>query len=57
MVQDVDTKEIIGLTGLYNRKEYPEDEVWLGWFCIDPKYRGQGRGRMLLEWTLQRARV
>jgi GNAT superfamily N-acetyltransferase len=41
---------------LYNRKEYPEDEVWLGWFCADPTIRGQGIGRRTLEWSINKAR-
>lgn len=51
---DVEDK-VIGVTGLYAFKEKPT-EVWLAWFCIDSKVRGQGLGRKLLEWTMDKAR-
>jgi GNAT superfamily N-acetyltransferase len=56
MAVDLDTNKIVALTGLYNRREYEEGEVWLGWFCADPEIRGQGIGRRTLEWTMNKAR-
>ncbi len=56
VVRDTESKKVIGVTGLYNRKEYPEDEAWLGWFCVDSNVRGKGIGRKTLEWTMNRAR-
>lgn len=56
VVIDTDTSKVIAITGLYNRKEYPEDEAWLGWFCTDPEFRGKGIGRKTLEWTMNKAR-
>ena len=50
-----EASKITGVTGLYGFKKFP-DEVWLAWFCIDPEVRGQGLGRKLLEWTMNKAR-
>lgn len=54
--KDTYLNKIVSVTGIYNRKEYPEDEVWLGWFCVDPIMRGKGIGRETLEWTIKKAR-
>lgn len=53
---DSGADKIIALTGLYNRKEFSEEEVWLGWFCSDPDVRGKGIGRKTLEWTIDKAK-
>ena len=47
---------IIGTTGIYHLATDPEDQVWLGWFCIDPDFRKKGFGGMLIEWTMDQAR-
>ncbi len=52
---DEKTDKVIGVTGLYGFKEFPK-EVWLAWFCLDPEARGQGLGRKLLEWTMNKAK-
>jgi GNAT superfamily N-acetyltransferase len=51
-----DNGKIIGTTGLYHLKTDAPTDIWLGWFCIAPNYRGKGLGRKLLEWTMGRAR-
>ena len=51
------TLHIIGLTGLYNEVDDSEDECWLGWFCVDDKYRGNGYGKKLLEFSEEQAKV
>lgn len=56
IVKDSEAKKIVAVSGLYNRKEYPEYEAWLGWFCTDPNFRGKGIGRKTLEWTINKAR-
>ena len=48
--------EICGITGLYNERKDREDTVWLCWFCVDPKYRGRGLGKKLLEFSIEKAR-
>ena len=45
----IDNKQV-GITGIYN---YIEDEAWLAWFGILPKYRNKGYGKMLLEETIE----
>lgn len=47
--------KVVGVTGLYGFKDVP-DEVWLAWFCLDPEIRGQGLGRKLLTWTMDKAK-
>lgn len=42
----------IGITGLYR---YQNDEAWLAWFGILPKYRHKGYGKKLLEKTINLA--
>ena len=56
VVTNKSTGNVIAVTGLYNKTEYPPEEAWLAWFCVDPKERGQGIGRKTLEWTINRAR-
>lgn len=56
IVKDVGTNKIVAVTGLYNRNDYPEDEAWLGWFCVDPSARGRGLGRKVLSWTMNKAK-
>ena len=51
-----ETNKVIGVTGLYAFKE-TLDEVWLAWYCLDPEVRGQGLGRKLLLWTMDKARL
>ena len=48
--------KIIGVTGLFNRSVEPET-AWLAWFCIDPKERGMGYGKQLLNFTVDRAQM
>ena len=48
--------EVCGITGLYNESKDDDDTIWLCWFCVDPKYRGQGLGRKLLEFSEEKAR-
>lgn len=54
---DDNTNQVIGVTGLYRRKNDPDDIVWLGWYCIRADQRGNGLGRKLLEWTIEKAKV
>jgi GNAT superfamily N-acetyltransferase len=48
------TNKVIGLTGIY--VEDKEEECWLGWFCVDENYRGQGLGQKLLDFSINRAK-
>lgn len=54
---DKKTNKIISTTGLYHLNEDPSGTVWLGWYCVDPKFQGQGIGREVLQWTIDKART
>ncbi|MCK4588871.1 MAG: GNAT family N-acetyltransferase [Nanoarchaeota archaeon] len=49
-----DLSKIAGLTGLAWSKS-DRGKVWLGWFCVDPDYRGRGIGSRLLDHTINQA--
>lgn len=46
---------IIGTAGLYRQWNDPKNVIWLGWFCVNPKARGNGYGRAILEYTIGKA--
>lgn len=56
ILKDTKNNKVIGTTGLYTLKGEP-GAVWLGWFCIDPDYRGKGLGEYLLTWTMEKAKM
>lgn len=49
--------QVIGLTGLYSEINDTAEECWLGWFCIDKKYRGCGFGKELLQFSEEQAKT
>ena len=48
--------DVCGTTGLYMYKKDEKEAVWLCWFCVDPEHRGQGIGKYLLEFSIEKAR-
>lgn len=53
----LDQKEnILGTIGLYTQKSDEKNTDWLGWFCVDEKYRGKGVGQLLLDIAIKEAR-
>jgi len=53
----LDNKEnILGTSGLYSQKSDEKDSYWLGWYCVDEKYRGKGVGKLLLEIAMSEAK-
>ena len=51
---DENAQRVIGLVGFYNEECNPEEtKTWLGWFCVDPEYRGIGLGKRLLEYAIE----
>ena len=56
VARDKTSKQVIGLTGIYREKTDDKDECWLGWFCIDEKYRGKAFGKQLLEFSIEQAK-
>lgn len=48
--------EIVGTTGLYSLKSDNKDHCWLGWFCVSQKYRNKGIGKLLLNYSVNKAK-
>lgn len=44
-----------GIVGLHRYMWGPPENVWLAWFAVDPKLRGTGLGKILMEHVVQRA--
>lgn len=55
VLMDKKADKVVGVTGLYTQKEDPKETVWLGWFCMDPSYRGKGLGEATLRWAVREA--
>lgn len=53
---DTTKNKIIGLTGIYSEDGDSDDICWLGWFCIDTEYRGQGLSKKLLDFSIEKAK-
>ncbi len=51
-----ESRSVLGTSGLYRYHRDADEAVWLAWFCVDPKARGQGIGQALIEHTVSRAR-
>lgn len=53
----IDKKDsaIVGIVGLYTETDSSADEIWLGWYCVDPKFRGCGIGSRLLSYAIDKA--
>ena len=49
---DTTKDKVMGLTGIYSEEEDTSDMCWLGWFCIDKKYRGKGLSKKLLAFSI-----
>jgi len=47
--------KVVGITGIYAYEIYPED-AWCGWYGILPEFQGQGYGKKLLLWTMDKAK-
>ncbi len=50
------TLEVIGLVGLYTQVYEDDGMIWLGWYCVDPDYRGYGIGGKLIDYVIQYAK-
>jgi GNAT superfamily N-acetyltransferase len=53
---DTISGKIVVITGFYQKTEHDADEIWLGWFGVNPEIRGRGIGRQTLEWSINTAR-
>jgi len=56
VAKDKKNSRIIAMTGLYTELEDDEDSCWLGWFCLDKRYRGKGFGKELLNFSIEQAK-
>lgn len=54
---DDESKKVIGTTGLYCETEDENEAYWLGWFCVEPEFRGQGIGAKLLDFSINTAKA
>lgn len=48
--------KVIGLTGIYTEVDDDIDMCWLGWFCIDFTFRGEGLGKVLMDFSIAKAK-
>jgi GNAT superfamily N-acetyltransferase len=47
---------VLGTTGLYSQKKDEKEAYWLGWYCVDPAFRGKGIGGKLLDKVIRKAK-
>lgn len=52
----LDKDKVVGTTGLYQLETEGNDVYWLGWFCVDEKYRRSGIGRIIIDFTFEEER-
>jgi len=50
-----DDGSICGTTGIYFTRKDRAEAVWMSWYCVDPDMRGQGIGKMLIEYAIEKA--
>jgi len=54
----IDSKgKVIGVTGLYSLKYDEKEAYWLGWYCVNPSFRGEGIGRDLLGFIINLSKM
>lgn len=53
---DKGSNKVVGTTGLYAYTGDSNKRFGTGWFCVDPTYRGKGIGKLLLDFTIDKAR-
>lgn len=53
---DTDNKNVVGTIGIYEENADQNQALWLGWFCVDPNYRGRKIGSKLLEFAISQAK-
>jgi ribosomal protein S18 acetylase RimI-like enzyme len=51
------SSDVLGLVGLYTQVDDEDGMVWLGWYCVDPQYRGHKIGSKLLEFAITEAKL
>ena len=51
-----ENEDVCGITGLYGNKSDKDEALWLSWFCVNPKHRGRGIGKQLIEFSIEEAK-
>jgi len=51
------SREVCGTTGFYTCIKDEAEAYWLSWFCVAPELRGQGIGKQLLEFSIEKAKT
>jgi len=46
---------VLGTTGLYETGKDQAEASWMGWMSVRPAYRGQGIGKMLVDFSKEQA--
>ncbi|WP_165861191.1 GNAT family N-acetyltransferase [Paenibacillus paeoniae] len=49
----VEDREVCGIIGLYEMQEDFEQQDWVGWYCVDERYRGRRIGIQLLNYVIE----
>lgn len=49
-------KKVVGVIGYYTLEYDEKDAYWLGWYCVDPEFRGGGIGKRLLEFIIKKTK-
>ncbi|MFC3748649.1 GNAT family N-acetyltransferase [Paenibacillus sp. GCM10012306] len=53
----VDGNQVKGIIGLYELEHDYKSNDWVGWFCVDNRFRGQQIGKKLLFHAINEARI
>lgn len=48
--------KVTGIIGIYTLKYDEKEAYWLAWYCVDPKFRGKGIGKALLNFVIAKAK-
>ncbi|MBP9094872.1 GNAT family N-acetyltransferase [bacterium] len=48
---------VLGTTGLYESGKDASEAAWLGWMSVRSAYRGQGIGKLLVEHSIEQAKL
>ncbi|MFF2093750.1 GNAT family N-acetyltransferase [Paenibacillus sp. NPDC058174] len=52
----VSEHQVMGIIGLYELNSDFDKNDWIGWFCVDERYRGQRIGIQLLNYAVQQSK-
>ena len=52
----LDKGKVVGITGCYTLIYDEKEATWLGWYCVGPKARGKGVGKLLLDFIITKSK-